>query len=423
MKKITLFFIAYFAYFLSFSQEKNILFFGNSITASGIPQILQELAESKGRTIYTEQHWGGQLLYEYVQDSGTMHATTQKIQEKAWDFIVLQENSMVSGFYPGWTEGYFEYYAYNAAQILNNIIRNNTNCGETVFFMTYGYLNGDQQNFPGTDTYEKQQNRIQRNYMLLADSTSSMTAPVGLVWQQVRKEQSWGEELYMPGDHHPSELGSYLAACVFYTSLFRSEVSGSVYYANLDSTKARYIQQISDSIVLNYLKDWNIGINDVIATFNESITDFSVTFNSESQSPYLQHFWDFGDGNTSSMPNPVHTYAQSGIFDVTHRVSNLCGTEEQLQSQVNITSTNTTEIPANELRVFPTLVKDNIFLESDNLLEGTVNIYDISGKKIMTKSIYKTISSLLDLSFFKNGLYIFEFISKTRSSRFKITKY
>jgi gliding motility-associated-like protein len=31
----------------------------------------------------------------------------------------------------------------------------------------------------------------------------------------------------------------------------------------------------------------------------------------------LTYFWDFGDGNTSTQPNPSHTYTQVGVYDVT----------------------------------------------------------------------------------------------------------
>lgn len=42
--------------------------------------------------------------------------------------------------------------------------------------------------------------------------------------------------------------------------------------------------------------------------------------------------WDFGDGNTSTMMNPTHTYAAEGYYEVTLYASNDCGTNELTQT-------------------------------------------------------------------------------------------
>jgi serine protease len=52
--------------------------------------------------------------------------------------------------------------------------------------------------------------------------------------------------------------------------------------------------------------------------------DFSFTPGCES-SPIVEWGWDFGDGNTSSEQNPIHTYAEPGLYDVTLTVSNANG--------------------------------------------------------------------------------------------------
>lgn len=40
----------------------------------------------------------------------------------------------------------------------------------------------------------------------------------------------------------------------------------------------------------------------------------------------LVHLWDFGDGNTSTLPNPFHTYSSLGTYAVAHTSWNPCGT-------------------------------------------------------------------------------------------------
>lgn len=41
--------------------------------------------------------------------------------------------------------------------------------------------------------------------------------------------------------------------------------------------------------------------------------------------------WDFGDGNTSSAPNPLHTYERPGLYSVSLTLGNDNGTDSQTQ--------------------------------------------------------------------------------------------
>ena len=90
-----------------FAQKTNVLFFGNSITASGVPETLVQLAEAGGDSIFAEQYWGGQLLYEYVRDAGMIDATKSKLAEKPWDYVVLQEKQSGRWFLPWLGSGLF----------------------------------------------------------------------------------------------------------------------------------------------------------------------------------------------------------------------------------------------------------------------------------------------------------------------------
>jgi len=63
-----------------------------------------------------------------------------------------------------------------------------------------------------------------------------------------------------------------------------------------------------------------------IANFNWVKTGLTVVFTNTSSNA-TSYFWDFGDGNTSTQTNPVHTYATDGFYDVTLSAINACGTE------------------------------------------------------------------------------------------------
>ena len=55
--------------------------------------------------------------------------------------------------------------------------------------------------------------------------------------------------------------------------------------------------------------------------------------------PATSWLWDFGDGNTSTLPSPAHTYTTPGTFDVTLTVSNANGSESRTRtSYIQITA-------------------------------------------------------------------------------------
>ncbi|MEX2590386.1 MAG: PKD domain-containing protein [Chitinophagales bacterium] len=56
----------------------------------------------------------------------------------------------------------------------------------------------------------------------------------------------------------------------------------------------------------------------------------NFTDQSISTEPINQYIWDFGDGNTSTQPNPAHTYTAQGIYDVSLIVRNARGCRDTL---------------------------------------------------------------------------------------------
>lgn len=64
----------------------------------------------------------------------------------------------------------------------------------------------------------------------------------------------------------------------------------------------------------------------------ESVNDsLIVTFIDTSKGEPTFWLWDFGDGNTSTEQNPIHTYAEPGNYYVTLIVSNGAGTNEAIE--------------------------------------------------------------------------------------------
>ena len=73
----------------------------------------------------------------------------------------------------------------------------------------------------------------------------------------------------------------------------------------------------SDTIqdTLNFLSDFSSAVATAPAdTTLCSSPPFNMNFTSDGSTPNV--FWDFGDGNTSTQPNPINAYADSGSYQV-----------------------------------------------------------------------------------------------------------
>ena len=81
--------------------------------------------------------------------------------------------------------------------------------------------------------------------------------------------------------------------------------------------------------------------------FDFTIDDYTVTFENLSKDA-ASYSWDFGDGNTSTEENPVHTYAAEGAYDVV-----LTGTDAGGDSK-EVTKTVTISFGPSELAPTPT---------------------------------------------------------------------
>lgn len=79
-----------------------------------------------------------------------------------------------------------------------------------------------------------------------------------------------------------------------------------------------------------------------VASFQFEVSEdnfLMVTFTNFSQNA-TSYMWDFGDGNTSTEKDPVHTYASSGDFTVKLTASNSAGTSADYSQEITITDPN-----------------------------------------------------------------------------------
>ncbi|MEJ5311550.1 MAG: SGNH/GDSL hydrolase family protein [Anaerolineae bacterium] len=176
-------------------MTQRILFIGNSYTyCNELPTMLAQLAAAGGKDVEVHQvTTGGVTLEWHVQNEATLAALTEP-----WDIVVLQEHSIR----PIQDTPKMAM----AAAALQAIIASTG--AQTVLFMTWA-----RQHFP------EMQAGLARVYNAVAQDIGARVAPVGLAWEAALAADP-SLALYTEDKSHPTPLGSYLAACVFYATFF-----------------------------------------------------------------------------------------------------------------------------------------------------------------------------------------------------------
>jgi PKD repeat protein len=84
-------------------------------------------------------------------------------------------------------------------------------------------------------------------------------------------------------------------------------------------------------------------LEDYITVYSPPLVDFSYSANgnvyafTNNSQLGITYLWEFGDGNTSTLFEPTHTYNQSGTYQVKLTVTNDCGSVSLIQSvEVNL---------------------------------------------------------------------------------------
>lgn len=86
--------------------------------------------------------------------------------------------------------------------------------------------------------------------------------------------------------------------------------------------------------------DYIVAQDQVTADFSNTNVDLVVSFENQSSEAGTSYVWDFGDGMTSIEENPVHTYAEEGIYMVTMTATGPCNNDVITQT-LNLYTTPT----------------------------------------------------------------------------------
>lgn len=194
-------------------SSTSVLFIGNSYTYyHSMPELFKRISVSR----FSDQKidvkfvgWGGATLKQLWENSEAQ----KEIRSRYWDYVVLQEQSMLGKeiiengeSYIQSPDQFFEY----ASKFVQLSLENDT---KPVFYMTWS-----------RKKYHHQQKFLSYAYMKIARETGSMIAPVGLAWDELRSAA--GFNLYERDGTHPSIYGSYLSALMLFSVIFDADPVG-----------------------------------------------------------------------------------------------------------------------------------------------------------------------------------------------------
>jgi hypothetical protein len=232
---------------LAAAIPERVLFVGNSYTYyENMTQVVAAFATSRDLAMQTrkatpggatlEQHWTG------VKGKQTLDSLSQ-IGTGSFDAVVLQEQSLRPITNPA-----------RMATFADKLCAAIKLAGGH----PYLYLTWSRQQTPET------QSKLTESYENVARETGATVAPVGLAWELARTRQP-DLNLYSEDGSHPSSEGSYLAACVLFSTLTGELSAGlpfqpsatdangeAISLMRVTKKDADFLQTIADEVMSTY---------------------------------------------------------------------------------------------------------------------------------------------------------------------------
>lgn len=153
----------------------------------------------------------------------------------------------------------------------------------------------------------------------------------------------WG--ITIQGDAQP-DMGSNVPLTGY--NCFDSNGNGGIIYELYNNTPNPINAQFNDwhdpnpeNVIFHNIDDSNLGLvtfspfetglTNVNADFTFSISSRTVSFSNNSSGDSLEYFWNFGDGSTSMLENPVHQF-DTGTYIVSLLTRGLCESDQKIDT-------------------------------------------------------------------------------------------
>ena len=171
-----------------------------------------------------------------------------------------------------------------------------------------------------------------------------------------------------------------------------------------------------------------IGAGNADADFEMSTTQLSLPDSAtidftDVSSNGVSWYWDFGDGNMSTVQHPTHTYDSAGTFIVSLSVESLEGCSDAVQDTLVVKEPELTTRIENfimknySFELYPNPSGDGIFYFQSNIStisDTHINVYDQLGKEVFGQKLPKGLlgKGEIHLGTLDSGTYFMTIISE-----------
>jgi hypothetical protein len=292
----------------------------------------------------------------YLFDHASSSTTESKINELDWDYVILQG----VGTNTAYPDYFTDHPVYPALVTIKDKISQNCESTKIIYCMPWAFEDGMTWYQDWTDTYEDMQIKIFATTLNYSEKIGFIIAPVGWAWYTVLEEQDYPlHYLHMSDWNHPSLKGSYLMACVIFSTLYLESSVGLSYFGGLLKEEANYFQSVASHTVLSNLSLWNIVDNNdnnppnrpdlpsgpVNGKPGETYTYSTTTYDQDGDSIFYK--WSYGDGSQSpwlssglgsgELCTMNHTWDKKGEYELRVKAKDEHGLESEWSDALYIT--------------------------------------------------------------------------------------
>ncbi len=160
-------------------------------------------------------------------------------------------------------------------------------------------------------------------------------------------------------------------------------------------------------------------------------SDFTATSTSgtamqftDSSTGAISWHWNFGDGTTSTLQNPSHTYSTDGTYTVTLYIENeLLSWDETTQEVITGSTAGLTDTEIVGFSYFPNPTTDKLELVFNSIQENSfLQLFSATGQLLQEKRVQQTTQAQLSLLKFPKGVYYVRVYSDGKTREFSVIK-